>query len=1659
MSAARPRLRSAITPALMSASLDMVARDISFYVEADTFSRTYQAAGTSKATSLVDATLTTLAHIGEGAQITAPDLISIISRQDNVQSNTTANTKIAGGLTGSLTSIADNDLAANSNVTTETGSLLQTRELYVEASTPTVRGGYVRTADTDAATVVNYIWDVVGETCKTVWTIITFGLWDGKEVCEPVMGWVRQVTNSDENGITRGSENRNSTILFNSEVVLQGPDNPVLEINEKGNVITAEGFTINDTDGETLGPVRSDSIVVNDIFNDAVGKLSIIAPTGSISGDAIFNFRETFENTLIVNNSDKDLVLGNIEVWNKNKSGQNINIQVAEQNDFARDRAGNGYQLITSFADSTVDIINNGSGDIILTGVIDNPGGTTSLYNEGGDIYSPSGELRTRSITIETHSGSIGSAAAPVGIQLLQGEGLSTDFTLRAAQDLYASISGVVNNDAPFVSRGIEVTAGGIAQVNFIDGSRQSLEGAYASVTLTADAADLLVDLNPGASGDSHSFSIGDGFDPSASVVVFDPVNVLSDESIVFDPTVLVDNTISFTAPHGFSTGQAVRYTTDGGGAIDGLVDGGTYYVVADSETTLQLAATRADALAETPVVLALDGDLATGSAHRLNSRQNLVFDVPHSFTTGQAIVYSAGGGTGIGGLVDGGTYYVVVVDATTVKLAQTRADAEAETPLALVLDGTVATGSDHSLNSLDVLELGRVHGFTDGQAVVYRNGGGGNADIGNLVDGQTYYAVVVDATSIQLAASAVDVAAGKVLNLDFGAATGVGHRVDALFDPATAVDIDADSIDVGFAHGLETGDAIVYLSGGGEAIGGLVDGNTYYAVVIDYTHIKLAASAPDALAAAAEIEIAFQRVDFGTAALPVVTVTQAPDGVQLITVQLNTNPGNESTAQELVDAINASSEAGALITAQLDGDGSVEVASNISVDTGERGRVLTGRGEPQVLEFFDSNLIDSAQTGSYRIESGGNGAGELVITGSTNDIILAGLVDFNSISISTAGDILGDDSAHLLMADTIVLAANGDVGTGDAAIRTDILGGQIDVSARNAIHLTETDGDLRVGEISSLTGVVALTAETAAIVDADNGDGSDITAPGAILLAASGIGEADALETAFDSLEADAGTGGIRIDNTGALTIGGLTPSGGLTADGTIEITTFSPLTVAADIIAGGNITLMATDSAADDDNVVVTNGAYVTSISGDIRILGGDNVRIDAGSVITAFGQVTILADQGDVDEGGGTVVIDGIIVAHASYIIGSDEADTIVITNIVTPTTVLAGDAADIIYVGSNATATSNSGGDVDGIAALLVVDGEEGDDILDVDDSGDAEANTGTLTGEDTHRAGHGQRYTVHRHRVAGYYPGQRRRHLHILSTHVGETRLVTGAGEDTVNVRSISGDTSIDAGVHNDTVNVGSNAPAAGGVIDGNRCPPRHRWRRGNDTLNIDDSADTTDNLGTLTESALYGLGMGGGIDYTGIDVLNLDLGSGDDRINVRGTSAETNLDTAQGDDLIYVSSGANLDALETAPANGDLEALHDAILHGTLDAVTGTLNIEAGAGQNTLGVSDRTYADADKNVLLTATSIQGLATADINYLATGGDFSGQGAWARSADRGLFGRGINIYAGAGGNTIKFMERPAPPRRWLHRLRKPLPVCSAVAGRIGPSWRQQ
>src|SRR5262249_9037480 len=86
------------------------------------------------------------------------------------------------------------------------------------------------------------------------------------------------------------------------------------------------------------------------------------------------------------------------------------------------------------------------------------------------------------------------------------------------------------------------------------------------------------------------------------------------------------------------------------------------------------------------------------------------------------------------------------------------------------------------------------------------------------------------------------------------------------------------------------------------------------------------------------------------------------------------------------------------------------------------------------------------------------------------------------------------------------------------------------------------------------------------------------------------------------------------------------------------------SPMVVGADVVMGFDINLLATENPAPGDNLTVNAGVTVRSVVGSITLCAGDNVVLQVGSTVDAFGSVLIKGDFGDLDPGVGADIFIG-------------------------------------------------------------------------------------------------------------------------------------------------------------------------------------------------------------------------------------------------------------------------------------------------------------------------------------------------------------------------------------------------------------------------------
>ena len=111
----------------------------------------------------------------------------------------------------------------------------------------------------------------------------------------------------------------------------------------------------------------------------------------------------------------------------------------------------------------------------------------------------------------------------------------------------------------------------------------------------------------------------------------------------------------------------------------------GNQAVVGDSANTFKLLD---DIVSFTVTFDATDSDVVSISGDTLTFNN-------HRFVTGQKVTYNDGGGTAIGGLSDG-SYFIIKVDQSTIKLASSASNATAGTAINLT---SGAAGSSHTLN------------------------------------------------------------------------------------------------------------------------------------------------------------------------------------------------------------------------------------------------------------------------------------------------------------------------------------------------------------------------------------------------------------------------------------------------------------------------------------------------------------------------------------------------------------------------------------------------------------------------------------------------------------------------------------------------------------------------------------------------------------------------------------------------------------------------------------------------------------------------------------------------------------------------------------------------------------------------------------------------
>lgn len=227
-----------------------------------------------------------------------------------------------------------------------------------------------------------------------------------------------------------------------------------------------------------------------------------------------------------------------------------------------------------------------------------------------------------------------------------------------------------------------------------------------------------------------------------------------------------------------------------------------------------------------------------------------------HPFNEGDKVLYFENGATTrIDNLYNAVTYYVIVVDEDTIKLATSRAFAIASSPTAINLAGDPA-GSAFQLivveeyieNAIVDEQLMNLHGinvpttgvdistetitytghpFSDGDIVTYYSNGG--TAIAGLTDGTEYYVVNSAENTFKLSTTS----GGSAVNL-----TGTGNSYQSFLRIDNTLYLPN--------HGFVTGQEVIYNDVDG-SIATLTDGTNYFIIKVSSNVIKLATSLANA--------------------------------------------------------------------------------------------------------------------------------------------------------------------------------------------------------------------------------------------------------------------------------------------------------------------------------------------------------------------------------------------------------------------------------------------------------------------------------------------------------------------------------------------------------------------------------------------------------------------------------------------------------------------------------------------------------------------------------------------------------------------------------------------------------------------------------------------
>ena len=297
-----------------------------------------------------------------------------------------------------------------------------------------------------------------------------------------------------------------------------------------------------------------------------------------------------------------------------------------------------------------------------------------------------------------------------------------------------------------------------------------------------------------------------------------------------------------------------------------------------------------------------------------------------------------------------------------------------------------------------------------------------------------------------------------------------------------------------------------------------------------------------------------------------------------------------------------------------------------------------TGGASGNGIDLAAGGMVTA--TGAANITLLGDGPDATAVTGA--DVLVDGTITSASGTVTlTAEDDLDFGATGSIASTSGLVTVTADNAVGNLGGVIDMTDGS-DIDAGSGAIDLNADGDITLSLLTT-TGDVTVDSTSGSILDADAGTGNDIDAATAILNGATGVGTgANPLATTIDNLEADGGSSGVWLVNTGDLTIGGISGQEGVTGSGNVSVLAQSALTVGEEVSStgGGDITLAA-EGTADSDDLVVNADVSATGGNGNINLYAGDDVDLGMATVIVGTAGSGDILVSASTDFAGGSPV----------------------------------------------------------------------------------------------------------------------------------------------------------------------------------------------------------------------------------------------------------------------------------------------------------------------------------------------------------------------------------------------------------------------------------